>query len=206
MREFPLVRTVQATQCCEDIALMRTIPGMVIINPADDIEARAAVFAAAEHEGPVYLRFGRLAVPRIFDENYKFEIGKGIELIDGDDVTIIATRLMVNEALIAQKTLADEGISAKVINIHTIKPLDKEIIINAAKKTGAIVTAEEHSVIGGLGGAVAEVLSEEYPVPVLIVGVQDKFGKSGPAVEMLHIYGLDAEHIIDKAKKAISLK
>jgi transketolase len=185
---------------------MRTIPGMVIINPADDIEARAAVFAAAEHEGPVYLRFGRLAVPRIFDENYKFEIGKGIELIDGDDVTIIATRLMVNEALIAQKTLADEGISAKVINIHTIKPLDKEIIINAAKKTGAIVTAEEHSVIGGLGGAVAEVLSEEYPVPVLIVGVQDKFGKSGPAVEMLHIYGLDAEHIIDKAKKAISLK
>jgi transketolase len=193
-------------QCCEDIALMRTIPGMVIINPADDIEARAAVFAAAEHEGPVYLRFGRLAVPRIFDENYKFEIGKGIELIDGDDVTIIATGLMVNEALIAQKTLADEGISAKVINIHTIKPLDKEIIINAAKKTGAIVTAEEHSVIGGLGGAVAEVLSEEYPVPVLKVGVQDKFGKSGPAVEMLHIYGLDAEHIIDKAKKAISLK
>jgi len=193
-------------QCCEDIALMRTIPGMVIINPADDIEARAAVFAAAEHEGPVYLRFGRLAVPRIFDENYKFEIGKGVELVDGDDVTIIATGLMVNEALIAQKTLADEGISAKVINIHTIKPLDKEIIISAAKKTGAIVTAEEHSVIGGLGGAVAEVLSEEYPVPVLKVGVQDKFGKSGPAVEMLHIYGLDAEHIIDKAKRAISLK
>ncbi|NLB36737.1 MAG: transketolase family protein [Clostridiales bacterium] len=193
-------------QCCEDIALMRTIPGMVIINPADDIEAREAVFAAAEYEGPVYLRFGRLAVPRIYDEGYKFEMGKGVELIDGDDVTIIATGLMVNEALIAQKALAAEGISAKVINIHTIKPIDKEIIINAAKKTGAVVTAEEHSIIGGLGGAVADVLSEEYPVPVLKVGVEDEFGKSGPAVELLHIYRLDAEHIIEKAKKALSLK
>ncbi len=193
-------------QCCEDIALMRTIPGMVIINPADDIEARAAVLAAAEYEGPVYMRFGRLAVPRIFDENYKFEMGKGVELVDGSDVTIVATGLMVNEALIAQKTLADEGVSAKVINIHTIKPLDKDIIINAAKKTGAIVTAEEHSIIGGLGGAVAEALSESCPVPVLRVGVQDKFGKSGPAVEMLHIFGLDADHIVEKAKKAISMK
>ncbi|HZJ78411.1 MAG TPA: transketolase family protein [Clostridia bacterium] len=193
-------------QCCEDIALMRSIPGMVIINPADDIEARAAVFAAAEYDGPVYLRFGRLAVPRIFDENYKFEIGKGVELVDGEDVTIIATGLMVNEALIAQKQLESEGISAKVINIHTIKPIDKDIIINAAKKTGAVVTVEEHNIIGGLGGAVSEVLSENYPVPVLRVGVEDVFGKSGPAVELLHLFGLDAEHIVQKAKKAVSIK
>lgn len=194
-------------QCCEDIALMRVIPGMVIINPADDIEARAAVFAAAEYEGPVYMRFGRLAVPRIFDESYKFELGKAVTLRGGSDVTIIATGLMVNEAIEAAKALADEGISAEVINIHTIKPLDKEAVIRSAAKTGAVVTAEEHSIIGGLGGAVAEALCESgKPVPVVRLGVNDVFGRSGPAVELLHIYGLDAQNIVAKAKQAIALK
>lgn len=194
-------------QCCEDIALMRVIPGMVIINPADDIEARAAVFAAAEYEGPVYMRFGRLAVPRIFDESYKFELGKAVTLREGSDLTIIATGLMVNEAIEAAKALADEGISAEVINIHTIKPLDKEAVIRSAAKTGAVVTAEEHSIIGGLGGAVAEALCESgKPVPVVRLGVNDVFGRSGPAVELLHIYGLDAQNIVAKAKQAIALK
>ena len=194
-------------QCCEDIALMRSIPGMTIINPADDIEARAAVFAAAEYEGPVYMRFGRLAVPRIFDENYKFELGKAVVLSEGTDVTICATGLMVNEAIEAQKILSEEGISAEIINVHTIKPLDSETILNSASKTGAIVTAEEHSVIGGLGSAVAEAVCENgKAVPVVKVGVNDVFGKSGPAVELLHIYGLDAQNIVEKAKKAISLK
>lgn len=194
-------------QCCEDIALMRVIPGMVIINPADDIEARAAVFAAAEYEGPVYMRFGRLAVPKIFDESYKFELGKAVTLREGSDVTIIATGLMVNEAIEAAKALADEGISAEVINIHTIKPLDKEAVIRSAAKTGAVVTAEEHSIIGGLGGAVAEALCESgKPVPVVRLGVNDVFGRSGPAVELLHIYGLDAQNIVAKAKQAIALK
>lgn len=194
-------------QCCEDIALMRVIPGMVIINPADDIEARAAVFTAAEYEGPVYMRFGRLAVPRIFDESYKFELGKAVTLREGSDVTIIATGLMVNEAIEAAKALADEGISAEVINIHTIKPLDKEAVIRSATKTGAVVTAEEHSIIGGLGGAVAEALCESgKPVPVVRLGVNDVFGRSGPAVELLHIYGLDAQNIVAKAKQAIALK
>lgn len=194
-------------QCCEDIALMRVIPGMVIINPADDIEARAAVFAAAEYEGPVYMRFGRLAVPRIFDESYKFELGKAVTLREGSDVTIIATGLMVNEAIEAAKALAEEGISAEVINIHTIKPLDKEAVIRSAAKTGAVVTAEEHSIIGGLGGAVAEALCESgKPVPVVRLGVNDVFGRSGPAVELLHIYGLDAQNIVAKAKQAIALK
>ena len=193
-------------QCCEDIALMRTIPGMVVINPADDVEARAAVFAAADYEGPVYMRFGRLAVPRIFDENYKFEIGKAVTLKSGTDVTIIATGLMVNEAIMAAEELEKQGISVELINMHTIKPLDKEAVIAAAKKTGCIVTAEEHNVIGGLGSAVAEAVCEECPVPVVKLGVEDTFGKSGPAVDLLHIYGLDAEHIIEKAKKAISLK
>ena len=194
-------------QCCEDIALMRVIPGIVIINPADDIEARAAVFAAAEYEGPVYMRFGRLAVPRIFDESYKFELGKAVTLREGSDVTIIATGLMVNEAIEAAKALADEGISAEVINIHTIKPLDKEAVIRSAAKTGAVVTAEEHSIIGGLGGAVAEALCESgKPVPVVRLGVNDVFGRSGPAVELLHIYGLDAQNIVAKAKQAIALK
>ena len=193
-------------QCCEDIALMRSIPGMVIINPADDIEARAAVFAAAEHDGPVYMRFGRLAVPRVFDENYKFEIGKAVTLKEGTDVTIIATGLMVNEAIEAAKTLEEEGISVQLINMHTIKPLDNEAVIKAAKKTGCIVTAEEHNIIGGLGSAVSEVVAEEYPVPVVRVGVNDEFGKSGPAVELLHLYGLDAKNIVEKAKLAISKK
>ena len=193
-------------QCCEDIALMRSIPGMVILNPADDIEARAAVLAAAEHDGPVYMRFGRLAVPRIFDENYKFEIGKAVTLKEGSDVTIIATGLMVNEAIEAAKTLEAEGISVELINMHTIKPLDKEAVIKAAKKTGCIVTAEEHNVIGGLGDAVCDAVCEEYPVPVVKLGVEDTFGKSGPAVELLHIFGLDADNIVKKAKIAISKK
>ena len=193
-------------QCCEDIALMRTIPGMTIINPADDVEARLAVLAAAEMDGPAYLRFGRLATPRLFDENYKFEIGKGVELKAGNDVTIIATGLMVNEALIAAENLKAEGIDARVINMATIKPIDKDIIIKAAKETGVIVTAEEHSVIGGLGSAVADVVCENYPVPVLKVGVEDKFGGSGPAVEMLKLYGLTAENIAEKAKAAVALK
>lgn len=193
-------------QCCEDIALMRSIPNMVIINPADDIEAMAAVHAAVDHEGPVYMRFGRLAVPRINSEDYKFELGKGVLLKDGKDVTIVATGLMVNEALIAAETLKAEGIDARVINIHTIKPIDKDILVAAAKETGAIVTAEEHSVIGGLGSAVSEALAEEYPVPVVKLGVNDTFGKSGPALELLKIFGLDAENIVIKAKKAIELK
>ncbi len=194
-------------QCCEDIALMRSVPGMTIINPADDIEARAAVFAAAEYEGPVYMRFGRLALPRIFDEDYKFEWGKAVVLNEGKDVTICATGLMVNEAIEAQKILAEEGISAEIINVHTIKPLDAETILNSAAKTGAIVTAEEHSIIGGLGSAVAEAVCENgKAVPVVKVGVNDVFGKSGPAVELLHIYGLDAQNIVEKAKKAVSMK
>lgn len=193
-------------QCCEDIALMRTIPGMVIINPADDVEARLAVLAAAEHNGPVYMRFGRLAVPRVFDENYKFEIGKGVYLNEGTDVTIIATGLMVERAMQAVELLKAEGISAALINMATIKPIDKDIIIDAAKKTGCIVTAEEHSIIGGLGSAVAEVVCECCPVPVTKVGVEDVFGKSGPALELLEIYGLNAENIAAKAKQAIELK
>lgn len=193
-------------QCCEDIALMRTIPGMVIINPADDVEARAAVLAMADYDGPAYLRFGRLAVPRINPLNYEFKLGKGVQLCDGKDVTIIATGLMVGEALAAKETLANEGISARVINMHTIKPLDKEIVAAAARETGAIVTAEEHNIIGGLGSAVAEAVCEVCPVPVMRVGVEDKFGASGPAVEMLKIYGLTADHIVEKAKEAVKAK
>lgn len=193
-------------QCNEDIALMRTIPGMIIINPADDVETRAAVFAAAEHIGPVYLRFGRMPVPRINPDNYVFEIGKAVTLSEGTDVTIIATGLMVNEALEAKTQLAEIGISAAVINMHTIKPIDRHAILAAAEKTGAIVTAEEHSVLGGLGGAVSEVVCETKPVPVLRVGVDDVFGRSGPGAEMLHIYGLDAAHIVEKAKAAVAMK
>ena len=193
-------------QCCEDIALMRSIPNMVIINPADDVEAFQAVLAAADFEGPVYMRFGRLAVPRVNSEDYKFELGKGVTLRDGKDVTIVATGLMVNEALIAADELKAEGIDARVINIHTIKPIDKDILVKAAKETGALVTAEEHSVIGGLGSAVTEVLSEFCPVPVLRLGVEDTFGKSGPAVELLKIFGLDAKHIAEKARAAVKLK
>ena len=193
-------------QCCEDIALMRTIPGMTIINPADETEAKKAVEAAFELDGPVYMRFGRLAVPVIFGEDYKFEVGKSVELKEGNDVTIIATGLMVAEALEAYELLKKEGINARVINMHTIKPLDNEAVIKAAKETGAIVTAEEHSVIGGLGGAVSELLSEEYPVPVLKLGVYDTFGHSGPAPKLIDEFGLRAVNIAEKAKKAITLK
>ncbi len=194
-------------QCNEDIALMRTIPGMTIINPADDVEAKAAVKAALDFEGPVYMRFGRLAVPVFNDKDtYKFELGKGIELCEGNDVTIVATGLMVNEALQAADKLAAEGINARVINIHTIKPLDKDIICKAARETGVIVTAEEHSVIGGLGSAVAETVTECCPVPVVKVGVNDVFGHSGPAVELLKEFGLSADNIAEKVKAAIALK
>ena len=188
-------------QCNEDIAIMRTIPGMTIICPADDLEARAAVKAAAEYVGPVYMRFGRLAVPVINDEaNYKFEIGKGITLKEGKDVTIIATGLEVNESLEAAKLLEADGISAEVINIHTIKPLDKELVVASAKKTGKVVTVEEHSVIGGLGGAVAEALSEEAPTKMLRIGMMDKFGQSGPAKALIEYYGLDGKSIYEKVK------
>ena len=188
-------------QCNEDIAIMRTIPGMTIICPADDVEARAAVKAAAEYVGPVYMRFGRLAVPVINDEaNYKFEIGKGITLKEGKDVTIIATGLEVNESLEAAKLLEVDGISAEVINIHTIKPLDKELVVASAKKTGKVVTVEEHSVIGGLGGAVAEALSEEAPTKMLRIGMMDKFGQSGPAKALIEYYGLDGKSIYEKVK------
>lgn len=193
-------------QCCEDIALMRTIPGMTIINPADDIEARQAVAAAIEINGPVYLRFGRLAVEPVNGADYHFELGKGVTLRDGKDVSIIATGLMVGEALKAADMLKQEGIAARVINIHTIKPLDRELICKAARETGAIVTAEEHNVIGGLGGAVSEAVTECCPVPVCKVGVEDAFGKSGPALEVLKAYGLTAEHIVEQARKAMSLK
>ncbi len=191
-------------QCNEDIALMRTIPGMTIINPADDVEARAAVEAAILHDGPVYLRFGRLAAPIFNDkETYKFELGKGIELVNGDDITIVATGLMVSEALDAAKELKKDGINARVINIHTIKPIDKDIIIKAAKETGKIVTVEEHSVIGGLGSAVCDVLSENYPVPVKKIGVNDEFGHSGPAVDLLKEFGLSSENIVKTVKEFI---
>ena len=193
-------------QCCEDIALMRTIPGMTIINPADETEAKKAVKAALELDGPVYMRFGRLAVPVIFGDDYNFEVGKGVELKDGTDVTVIATGLMVNEALEAYEILKSEGISARIINMHTIKPLDKEIVLKAARETGAIVTAEEHSVIGGLGAAVSETVCEESPVPVVKLGVNDTFGHSGPAVKLLDEFGLRAANIAQKAKRAIALK
>lgn len=192
-------------QCNEDIALMRTIPGMVVINPSDDVEAKAAVKAAYEHEGPVYLRFGRLAVPVINDNpEYKFELGKGIVLREGTDVTIIATGLEVSESLEAAKKLEADGISAKVINIHTIKPLDEKLVIESAKETGKVVTVEEHSVIGGLGSAVCDVLSENYPVKVLKIGVNDVFGESGPALELIKKYELDADSIYKKVKAFVS--
>lgn len=191
-------------QCNEDIALMRTIPGMTIINPADDVEARAAVEAAILHKGPVYMRFGRLAAPVFNDKStYKFELGKGITLREGKDVTIIATGLMVSEALAASEKLKEDGISAGVINIHTIKPIDKDIICNAARNTGMLVTVEEHSIIGGLGSAVAEVVAECAPVPVIRIGVNDEFGHSGPAVDLLREFGLCSDNIVKKVKEAI---
>ncbi len=188
-------------QCNEDIALMRTIPGMVVINPSDDVEAKAAVRAAIEHEGPVYLRFGRLAVPVINEKpDYTFELGKGVVLREGGDVTIIATGLPVSECLAAADKLAADGIDAKVINIHTIKPLDEELVLAAAKETGKVVTVEEHSVIGGLGSAVCDVLSEKCPTKVMKIGINDTFGESGPAVELVKKYGLDADSIYAKVK------
>ena len=195
-------------QCNEDIALMRTIPGMVIISPADADEAYAAVEAAINHYGPVYMRFGRFAVPNLTPEvkNYKFEIGKGVLYREGKDVTIVANGYMVHLAVEAAEMLAAEGIDAEVINIHTIKPLDAELICASAKKTGAVVTAEEHSVIGGLGSAVCDCIAENCPVPVLKVGVEDSFGRSGKVPELLEIYGLTAKNIYEKAKLAVSRK
>lgn len=188
-------------QCNEDIALMRTIPGMIVINPSDDVEARAAVKAAYELDGPVYLRFGRLAVPVINDRpDYKFEIGKGVVLKEGKDVTVVATGLCVSEALAAAEKLMAEGIDAEVINIHTIKPLDEELIAASAKKTGKVVTVEEHSVIGGLGSAVCDCLCEKAPAPVCKIGINDVFGESGPAVKLIEKYGLDANGIYEKVK------
>lgn len=189
-------------QCNEDIALMRVIPGMVVMNPSDDIEAKAAVKAALEHEGPVYIRFGRLAVPVINDrEDYKFELGKGIMLKEGTDITMIATGLEVGYALEAAQLLEKDGVSVRVINIHTIKPLDEELIIKAAKETKKIVTIEEHSVIGGLGSAVCDTLCANAPAPVLKIGIQDTFGESGPAAELIHKYQLDAEGIYKQVKE-----
>lgn len=194
-------------QCNEDIALMRTIPGMVVINPADAVEARAAVEAVILHNGPCYLRFGRFAVPTFNDkETYKFELGKGITLRNGNDVTIVASGLTVSIAIEAAEILASAGIDARVINIHTIKPLDKDIIIKAAKETGAILVAEEHSIIGGLGSAVCEAVCEECPVPVVRFGMNDEFGRSGSAAKLLEMYGFTAENFAQLAQKAISLK
>ena len=194
-------------QAIEDISLMRSVPNMVVINPADDIETEAAIKAVAEMEGPCYVRLGRMAVSRVNDEtNYNFVIGKGITLAEGNDVAIIATGIMVEAALEAKEELAKEGINARVINIHTIKPIDEELIIKAAKETGVIVTAEEHSIIGGLGSAVAEVVSEKCPVLVLRVGVKDTFGESGKPNELLEKYGLTSNNIVNKVKEVIKLK
>jgi transketolase len=194
-------------QSVEDISLMRSIPNMTVINPADAIETEAAILAIAEYNGPCYVRLGRLAVSVINDSaDYKFEIGKGVTLAQGDDVTIVATGMMVELALEAKKQLAKEGINSRVINIHTIKPIDKDLLVKAAKETKAIVTAEEHSIIGGLGSAVSEVVTEEYPVPVLKVGIKDTFGESGKPDELLEAYGLTVEAIVEYSKKAISLK
>lgn len=194
-------------QCNEDLATMRSIPGMTIINPADAVEARAAVEAAINYVGPVYMRFGRLAIPVFNDAaTYKFEWGKGVQLAEGKDVTIIATGVMVDMALSARATLAAEGIDARVINIHTIKPLDREIVLAAARETGALVVAEEHNIIGGLGSAVAECLCEACPVPMMRVGVEDTFGRSGKVPALLEYYGLTPANIVAKAKAAIALK
>ena len=191
-------------QCNEDIALMRSIPGMVVINPSDDIEAKAATRAAYEHDGPVYLRFGRLAVPVFNDKpDYKFELGKGVVLREGKDVAIIATGLPVYNCLEAAEKLATDGIDAKVINIHTIKPIDEELIAAAALETGKVVTVEEHSVIGGLGSAVCDVLCEKAPTKVMKIGINDVFGESGPALELIKKYGLDADSIYEKVKQFV---
>ena len=193
-------------QCCEDIAIMRAIPGMVILNPADHIEAKAAVKAAVAYDGPVYLRFGRLAVPVFNDpDNYKFEIGKGVTVREGDDITIVATGLMVWEAIKAADALKEEGINARVLNIHTIKPLDNDLVVKAAKETGAIVTVEEHSVIGGLGEAVSTAICEEgVACGVVKIGVQDRYGESGPALEVLKKFGLDSDNIVKTVKETLA--
>ncbi len=192
-------------QCLEDIALMRAIPGMVVINPSDDVEARAAVRAAYEYDGPVYLRFGRLAIPVMNDgPDYRFEIGKGVVLREGKDLTIIATGLCVHESMLAAEKLAKKGIDAQVINIHTIKPLDEDLVLRAAKQTGRIFTVEEHSIVGGLGGAVAEALSEKCPTKLTRIGVNDVFGESGPAKELLHKYKLDAEGIAERIQEELA--
>ena len=193
-------------QCCEDFALMRVIPGMTVICPADDVEARQVVEAAINYVGPVYMRFGRMAVPNVSPEGYKFEIGRGCLLKDGADVTIIANGVEVSEALEAARLLAEDGIDAAVVNMATIKPLDEELVVKMAKQTGCVVTAEEHSVIGGLGGAVAECLAEKCPVPMKRVGIEDKFGRSGPAKELLSVFKLDAASIAERAKEAVKLK
>ena len=191
-------------QCCEDIALMRTIPGMVVLNPSDHYEMKAAVRAMVEHEGPCYVRLGRLAVETVnHNDDYKFELGKGITLREGTDISVIATGLMVQEALKAADALAAEGISVEVINIHTIKPLDEELVVATAKKTGRVITVEEHNVIGGLGEAVTAVLSEQCPTPVTRIGVNDRFGYSGPAVDLLKAFGLSAEHIAEVVKEKL---
>ena len=187
-------------QCCEDFAVMRTIPGMVVMSPADDVEARAMVKAAYEYVGPVYIRFGRAAVPVVHEEGMKFEIGKGEIMRDGADVAIIANGLMVYEALVAAEELAQAGINAMVINMATIKPLDEELVLSAAKKCGRVITCEEHSIIGGLGEAVCSLLSEKMPTPVRRIGVNDVFGESGPAAALLKKYGLSAENIVNVAK------
>ncbi len=191
-------------QCLEDLALMRMIPGMVVMCPADDTEARMAIKAALDYVGPVYIRFGRAAVPVVFDENYKFEIGKGATLREGTDVTLVANGLCVASALEAADKLAADGISAEVINICTIKPLDDDLIVASAKKTGKVVTAEEHSIIGGLGGAVAECLAEKCPTPMYRIGVRDRFGESGPAGELLHKYMLDGEGVYKQVKEFVT--
>ena len=193
-------------QCNEDIALMRTIPGMTIVNPCDAVEAAAAVETAILTDGPFYLRFGRYACPILNGGDYRFTLGKGVCLADGQDVTLVATGYMVHLALEAREMLAKEGISARVINMHTIKPIDREILAKAAEETGAIVTAEEHSIIGGLGGAVAEAVAESCPVPVLRVGVEDSFGRSGTVPALLEAYGLTSEHIYRRAKEAVARK
>ncbi|MGV3026826.1 transketolase family protein [Clostridium thermobutyricum] len=194
-------------QAIEDISLMRSIPNMTVINPSDAVETEAAIKAISEMNGPCYVRLGRAAVNVINDrQEYKFEIGKGVTLKEGNDLTIIATGIMVDAALEASEVLKEEGINARVINIHTIKPIDSELIIKAAKETGAIVTAEEHNIIGGLGSAVAEVVTENYPVPVLKVGVKDTFGESGKPNQLLEKYGLTSKDIIEISKKALNCK
>ncbi|WP_042679654.1 transketolase family protein [Anaerosalibacter massiliensis] len=193
-------------QALEDLSIMRSLPNMVVLNPADGVEAKKCVFKAAEHYGPVYIRLGRSGLPVIFDEDYDFEIGKGVELGSGEDVTIVATGIMVKKALDAREELLKEGISARVINISTIKPIDNDIILKAAKETKGIVTVEEHNIIGGLGSAVAEVLVENYPVPLLRVGVKDSFGQSGTGDDLLKKYGLTVENIIEKVKNIYNFK